>query len=79
MDQMRQSYYKDLMVYKNQALVKIKKENNNFMHKEDFIDVSFFDSLQGIDGETLKVINAKIDDIKARAENRMAVLIAKNE
>ena len=49
------------------------------MHKEDFIDVSFFDSLQGIDGETLKVINAKIDDIKASAENRMAVLIAKNE
>jgi len=43
MDQMREAYYKDLMVYKSNALGRVKKENNLIMAKDDFIDVSFFD------------------------------------
>jgi hypothetical protein len=43
MDEMRTAYYQDLMVYKSNALGKIKKENNTIMAKDDYIDVSFFD------------------------------------
>ena len=43
MDEMRQAYYKDLMVYKSNSLGKVKKENNSIMAKEDFIAVNFFE------------------------------------
>jgi hypothetical protein len=79
MDEMRQAYYKDLMVYKSNSLGKVKKENNSIMAKEDFIAVNFFDQVAGWDAETTAMINAKIDDVKSRAENRMARLIQKNE
>jgi hypothetical protein len=79
MDEMRQAYYKDLMVYKSNSLGKVKKENNSIMAKDDFIDVNFFDQVSGWDAQTTAMINAKIDDVKSRAENRMARLIAKNE
>ena len=43
-----------------------------FLDKEDRISVSFFNQLTGLDEDTTRLVNAKIEDIKDQAENRVA-------
>jgi hypothetical protein len=38
---------------------------------EDRINISLFDQLNGIDPETLKIVNAKISEIKEISEQRI--------
>jgi len=53
----------------------IQRENMAYLNKEDRINVSFFNELTGLDEITTKIVNAKIEDIKDQAENKLAQLM----
>jgi hypothetical protein len=60
---LRKGYYKELLSYKSAAKNKIKIENSLYQKKDDIISITLFDSLKGIDAQTLEIINEKIKDV----------------
>ena len=42
--------------------------------KKDEISVSLFNTLQGIDKDTLKIVNEKISDVKEQSQNKILKL-----
>ena len=64
-EEMRKNFYNELQGYKSQYIQRISIENRRYgLPKEDMLQVTLFDSLQGIDSETLKIVNNKIHEVK---------------
>jgi hypothetical protein len=63
-EKMRTSYHQEIISYKSAHQHKIKGENRKFLKIDDLINVSLFNSLEGIDPTTLKIVNDKISEIK---------------
>ena len=53
--------------------------NKKYIHDEYCVSVNFFDTIKGLSKETTELVNAKIEEIKARSEYPMSKLIKTNE
>lgn len=64
-DETRKNFFAELQGYKSQYVSKLAIDNKRMgVNPEDIISVSLYDTLQGIDAETLKMINFKITEVK---------------
>ena len=66
-DKMRSDYHQELMTYKSRNTANQDSQNNN-------ITVQYFNSLEGIDIQTLKVVNDKIREVKDQADRQITHL-----
>ena len=74
-ENMRKSCFLELNVYKYAALDASRKFTAKFLPKSEAIHVSYFDQLEGLSEDTLKIVNDKIKEIKDQSESRCAIYI----
>lgn len=70
-EELRRSFYNELMSYKSAQMSKMRRENRRDLAHEDQIQISLFNTLEGIDKPTLDIINGKIIEVKNLAENKI--------
>ena len=52
--------------------------NARFLEPKDMISVQFYDSLAGIDKETLEIVMQKINEVKESAQFKLASMVKMN-
>lgn len=67
---MRKAYFAELQTYKSAQTARVQQQNQQM--GGDQIAVSLFDQLEGLDAQTLSMVNAKITEIKAFAQHRVS-------
>ena len=67
----------EIMVYKSSILDSERKKTQKF--KQAAIKVTLFDQLEGLDKETLSIVNMKIKEIQQECESRLVELLKVNE
>lgn len=68
---MRKDFTEELISYKSSIQSKLKMENQQVLTNNEKVSVSLFNALEGIDNETLKIVNDKIVEVKDQAENKI--------
>jgi len=68
---MRKDFTEELISYKSSIQSKLKMENQQVLTTNEKVSVSLFNALEGIDNETLKIVNDKIVEVKDQAENKI--------
>lgn len=71
-NQMRKGFTEELQSYKSAINMKLKQENSQTLAPSEKVHVLLFDQLQGLDNETLKIVNDKIVEVKDIAENKLS-------
>lgn len=66
----------EIMVYKSSILDSERKKTQKF--KQAAIKVTLFDQLEGLDKETLSIVNMKIKEIQQECESRLVELLKVN-
>lgn len=69
---MRKGFTEELQSYKSAINMKLKQENSQTLAPSEKVHVLLFDQLQGLDNETLKIVNDKIVEVKDIAENKLS-------
>ena len=52
--------------------------NSRFLEPKDMISVQFYDSLAGLDKETLEIVMQKINEVKEMAQFKLASMVQMN-
>ena len=71
---MRKDFTEELVSYKSSINVKMKMENSQVLTQSEKVHVSLFNQLEGLDNDTLKIVNDKIVEVKDQAENKLTKL-----
>ncbi len=74
-ENMRKACFLELNVYKYAASDASRKLTAKFLPKSEAVNVSYFDQLEGLSEDTLKIVNDKIKEIKDHSESRIAIYI----
>jgi hypothetical protein len=68
---MRKAYYAELNGYRSHVQKKIVSENQKHLKKDDQLNVTLFNSLSGIDKETLNIVNDSLKMVKEQANHKI--------
>jgi len=72
---MRKGFSRELRAFKDQNAEILTRQINKYVKQKDQITVSFFDSLLGVDDETMAIINRRLDEVKVEANLKVAGLV----
>ena len=67
-----------MMAFKQKEQAQLAHHNARFLESKDMINVQFYDSLAGIDKETLEIVMQKINEVKESAQFKLASMVKMN-
>jgi len=76
---MSMNYSKELSANKLQQVAHLRSSNEKYLTAADFIQVSFFNELTGLEDEVRQMLEHKLDQVKEQAHEKIASLIQENE
>lgn len=77
--EMSMIYHKELTVQKMQATMFLKQANERHLNLDNQVSVTFYDTLTGVDEETVKMLNEKLEEVKQQAQFKLAAMVQEVE
>ena len=78
-ERMRRTFHQDMLAFKQKEIAQMQYHNSRFMGKDEIIPVQFYDSLSGLDPETMEIVKQKIAEVKEMAQLKISAMIEQNE
>ena len=67
-----------MVAFKQKEQAQLAQHNSRFLEPKDMISVQFYDSLSGLDKETLEIVMQKINEVKEMAQFKLASMVKMN-
>lgn len=62
-----------------QATMFLKQANERHLNLDNQVSVTFYDTLTGVDEETVKMLNEKLEEVKQQAQFKLAAMVQEVE
>ena len=62
-----------------QATMFLKQSNERHLNLDNQVSVTFYDTLTGVDEETVKILNEKLEEVKQQAQFKLAAMVQEVE
>ena len=73
--EMSMNFNKEVQANKVQQTMALKIQNERHLNAETKIQVTFYDSLSGLDAQTLELVNEKIEEVRQQAQQKLAYMV----
>ena len=57
----------------------LKQSNERHLNLDNQVSVTFYDTLTGVDEETVKILNEKLEEVKQQAQFKLAAMVQEVE